>query len=77
MILHFNSQAQDCKAHFEVNAGPNIDVCESGTVQLHGIIGGDATTAAWRGGKGTLIPAGFLWKQNTLRQQKKSVWCLR
>src|SRR5438094_330962 len=59
MILCLQSRAQDCKGHFEVNAGPDIDVCEGGTVQLHGIIGGDATKAAWRGGKGTFTPGRF------------------
>lgn len=45
-------KSQDCKGTFEVNAGPDIDVCEDGTVGLSGTIGGDATTATWRGGNG-------------------------
>ena len=56
MMVCINVSAQDCNAKFEVNAGPDIDVCESGSVGLNGIIGGDATEAVWRGGKGTFTP---------------------
>jgi hypothetical protein len=52
----FSMHAQNCNAKFEVNAGPDIDVCENGSVGLNGIIGGDATEAIWRGGKGTFSP---------------------
>lgn len=55
MLFVINSNfcsSQDCKGNFEVNAGPDIDVCEDGTVGLSGTIGGDATTATWRGGNG-------------------------
>lgn len=48
--------SQECNAKFEVNAGPDIEVCENGTVNLNGIIGGDATQSVWRGGKGIFIP---------------------
>ena len=47
---------QNCKANFEADAGPDIDVCEGGSVNLNGIIGGDANNAVWRGGKGTFNP---------------------
>ena len=47
---------QNCKANFEADAGPDIDVCEGGSVNLNGIIGGDASNAVWRGGKGTFFP---------------------
>lgn len=47
---------QNCKANFEADAGPDIDVCEGGSVNLNGIIGGDANKAVWRGGKGTFNP---------------------
>ncbi len=45
-----------CTVNFEVNAGPDIDVCESGTVGLNGLLGGDATRGVWRGGKGKFEP---------------------
>lgn len=45
-----------CNATFEVNAGPDIDVCEMGTVGLNGILGGNATRGVWRGGKGKFEP---------------------
>jgi hypothetical protein len=51
-----NVSAQECTAHFEVNAGPDIDVCEGGLVNLSGHIGGDASEARWEGGKGTFEP---------------------
>ena len=59
MFGFFTSYAQekDCTAKFEVNAGPDIDVCEGGQVNLFGSIGGDATKAVWRGGKGEVLPS--------------------
>lgn len=51
------SQEKDCTARFEVNAGPDIDVCEGGQVNLFGVIGGDATKVVWRGGKGEFTPS--------------------
>lgn len=45
-----------CVARFEVNAGPEIDVCEVGSVGLSGLLGGDASRGVWRGGKGTFDP---------------------
>jgi len=48
--------AQDCNAHFEVNAGPDINVCETGSVNLGATTGGDVTRASWHGGKGTFVP---------------------
>ncbi len=48
--------AQPCTKHFEVNAGPDIEVCSGGSVGLGGSIGGDANTATWRGGTGTFSP---------------------
>ncbi len=55
-LASLSIRAQNCNAKFEVNAGPDIDVCENGSVGLNGIIGGDATEAIWRGGKGTFAP---------------------
>jgi len=54
--LFCEAQTTDCNANFEVHAGPGIDICIGGTVNLDGIIGGDATRASWRGGKGQFIP---------------------
>lgn len=48
--------AKPCQANYEVNAGPDIDVCQGGTVGLSGILGGDATQGIWRGGKGEFSP---------------------
>jgi len=48
--------AQDSTAKYTVIAGPDIDVCEGGSVMLNAELGGDATQAVWRGGKGTFDP---------------------
>src|SRR6185295_283928 len=47
-------KGQDC--NFEVNAGPDIDVCQGGQVNLEGTIGGGANRVQWQGGKGTFTP---------------------
>ena len=39
-----------------VYAGPDIHACINGSVDLNGIITGDATGALWNGGLGTFIP---------------------
>src|SRR4051812_1694825 len=39
-----------------VNAGPDIDVCMEGTVQLHGTFEGNVSSVSWIGGKGTFEP---------------------
>ncbi len=54
LLLFFSKTNAQC--NFEVNAGPGIDVCNGGQVNMFGKIGGDATTAFWRGGKGTFTP---------------------
>lgn len=54
LFLFITPTYAQCK--FEVNAGPGIDVCNGGQVNMFGKIGGDATTAFWRGGKGTFTP---------------------
>ncbi|MFN8154623.1 MAG: hypothetical protein U0Y08_10055 [Bacteroidia bacterium] len=60
MMIAGTLQAQEtpkpCDAKFEVDAGPDIDVCQGGTVGLSGLLGGDATHGVWRGGKGTFSP---------------------
>ena len=56
LIVKAQEVPKPCTAKYEVNAGPDIDVCESGTVGLSGILGGDATRGVWRGGKGKFEP---------------------
>jgi len=64
IFLHFaivsigtiSLNAQNCQSNFITDAGPDINVCEGGSVNLGGVIGGDATKAVWRGGKGTFSP---------------------
>src|SRR5258706_7955581 len=56
VMLSPHVKSQDCKTHYEANAGPDINVCEGGTVQLNGTFGGDATEATWHGGKGIFLP---------------------
>src|SRR6185436_8535713 len=56
--------SQDCTAHFEAEAGPDIDVCEGGTVVFGSTMGGDATEAVWKGGKGFFEP-----NRNTLNAE--------
>lgn len=60
LLLNVSASAQEtpkpCSATYEVNAGPDIDVCESGIVGVNGILSGDATRGVWRGGKGTFSP---------------------
>ena len=48
--------AQNCPVTFESNAGPDIDVCRGGQVNLYGTIGGSASQGEWKGGKGTFNP---------------------
>lgn len=51
------SQAQEnCDVKYEVSAGPDIDVCEGGQVNLYGMMGGDANRVRWVGGKGEILP---------------------
>ncbi|MGB3074192.1 MAG: hypothetical protein WBB36_02665, partial [Chitinophagales bacterium] len=54
LFISRQANSQDCS--FSVNAGPGIDVCSGGQVNLGGTIGGDATKAGWRGGKGIFEP---------------------
>lgn len=56
VTVNAQEAAPPCTVKFEVNAGPDIDVCESGTVGLSGILGGEATRGVWRGGKGLFEP---------------------
>lgn len=51
-----HAQETICDAKFEADAGPDIDVCESGQVNLYGTIGGDANYVKWSGGKGEILP---------------------
>ena len=48
--------SQNCSSQFEVHAGADIDVCETGAVVLDGYVGGDANRITWKGGKGTFSP---------------------
>lgn len=48
-----NTNAQECG--FEVNAGPDIEVCNGGSVQFNPEIK-NAVRTVWRGGKGQFIP---------------------
>lgn len=58
ILLAFStSHAQNCKSKFESSAGPDIDVCAGGQVNLNGIIGGDASKGIWKGGKGIFEPS--------------------
>ncbi len=60
LLFNMSASAQEtpkpCGATYEVNAGPDIDVCESGIVGVNGILAGDATRGVWRGGKGVFTP---------------------
>jgi hypothetical protein len=56
LLFSLHGFGQDTIANYEMNAGPDIDVCEGGTVMLHGEIGGDATVGMWRGGRGVFVP---------------------
>jgi hypothetical protein len=57
LLFAFNiSNAQDCSKNFEVDAGPSIDVCADGQVNLYGSFGGDATKVRWTGGLGKFEP---------------------
>ena len=55
-IVQGNSFSQDCLVKFEATAGPDIDVCSGGQVNLSGMIGGDATEVIWEGGIGKVEP---------------------
>ncbi len=48
--------AQDTISRYTAIAGPDIQVCTGGSVMLNGEMGGEATQATWRGGKGVFIP---------------------
>ena len=48
--------AQNCTVTFEAYAGPDIDVCKGGQVNLNGVIGGSASRCEWKGGMGTFEP---------------------
>jgi len=41
---------------YHVNAGPDIDVCVEGSVNLHAETEGGATVVVWSGGKGNIHP---------------------
>lgn len=57
MMLLFNSiYAQDCSGKFEASAGPDIDVCQTGQVNLYSTIGGEVSRVEWQGGSGTFTP---------------------
>ncbi len=49
-----SAKAQDCR--FEVNAGPDIDVCNGGSVSLDPVVNG-VNRIVWRGGKGKFTPS--------------------
>lgn len=51
-----NALGQDCASKFEAAAGPDIDVCQYGVVNLYGTIGGEASRGVWEGGRGTFTP---------------------
>lgn len=55
-FFYINAKSQDCNSKFEANAGPDIDVCEDGQVNLDGMIGGEATNVHWKGGAGIFTP---------------------
>lgn len=56
LFLLSSSHAQNCTVKFESNAGPDIDVCSGGQVNLNGSIGGSASKCEWKGGKGIFEP---------------------
>ena len=56
LLFSIKGYGQDTLVKYEMNAGPDIDVCEGGSVNLRGEIGGDAVVGVWRGGKGTFVP---------------------
>jgi hypothetical protein len=46
--------SQNCE--FSVQAGPDVDVCETGSAVLDGYMGGGASRITWQGGKGKFLP---------------------
>lgn len=57
LLVNQYGRAQNCLAKFESDAGPDIEACSGGQVNLSGIIGGDATRGVWKGGKGIFEPS--------------------
>lgn len=56
MSAQDSTRVASCSHKFVVDAGPEINVCENGSVQLSGIIGGEASRGTWIGGKGKFEP---------------------
>lgn len=57
LLAYQSGKAQNCLVKFESDAGPDIDACSGGQVNLSGIIGGEASHGVWKGGKGIFEPS--------------------
>ena len=56
LLIVTAGMGQDTIRRYTAIAGPDIQVCTGGSVMLNGEMGGEATMATWRGGKGKFNP---------------------